>query len=431
VVASLTDQAAEVSLAVAERLENAAQGGALTHHGPAHSTLMGCGLLAARISADRPASADAAMSHLQIMIKELPAGTGNMVSGTMGVVTAAVVTYNMTHDPRLRNIIASGTTWLSGRVHGIAERYSARKISDEPSLPVADYDTITGLAGLGRVLLLASRDGHPGAESGLERALEVLTELLTDYGGGIPGWRSSHDDISSYVSPFVLSGPSGGVLTGMAHGVAGPLALLAVALDAGRYVDGQRDAVRAGADWLLASRDPGDLTWPLLVSRDHRRTSSVSKRHPLYRRWCTGASGIARALHLAGVALDDRILVNVGVDALVAIKDAPEARWDVAEPILCCGSAGILESMIITSRTSPDPRLDEATDAAVSAVLGGWRPDTPFGFQRPLLGVGDRAHSTVASNGIDLLYGASGAALALYDYAFGATSSWPSVLLLQ
>ncbi len=91
------------------------------------------------------------------------------------------------------------------------------------STPWHVYDVITGLAGTGRVLLAAHQSGHAAAEPGLLAALTTLTNHRA--GSRRPGWWLPADRHPAAVTAH----PSGAATTGMAHGIAGPLALLATA----------------------------------------------------------------------------------------------------------------------------------------------------------------------------------------------------------
>jgi hypothetical protein len=408
-------RAAEVAAEVAGRLADAGQVRAHAGDIPSHRALPGCAMLAARASAGRQDLAGAATTLCRAATDGLPATVNSIAQGTTGVAAAALVTHAMTGDERLLPIISSSVPWLSGRVLGIAGSYRGHGAGGGPAMLVAHYDAMTGLAGLGRLLLMTHQDGHPGAERGLEAALDVLTCLLST-GGDRPGWWAAEQDAALYVP---CDGP-GTALTGMAHGVAGPVAFLAIATRAGHVVGGQREAIRAAAGWLLDQRQPAD-TWPRSVPE---QSSAGQPAGP--RRWCTGSSGIAAALHLAGLALEEPPLVEAGVSGLAAVNSPASGRWDIVEPILCCGAGGVLESILTARHANPDPRLDAAADTAAAMMLAWFQPDTPFGFPRTAQHVPADAVDTV-----DLLHGASGAALALYDYAHGVTSTWPAMLLLR
>jgi hypothetical protein len=155
-------RAVEVAAEVAGRLADPRHIRDRAGHTPAHRAFPGCAVLAARASAGRPDLAGAATALCRAAIDGLPAPVNSIAQGTMGVTAAALVTHAMTGDERLRPVISSGLPWLSGRVLGIAERYRGHDAAGGPAVLVTHYDAIAGLAGLGRLLLMATRTVSPG-----------------------------------------------------------------------------------------------------------------------------------------------------------------------------------------------------------------------------------------------------------------------------
>ncbi|MBT2385876.1 hypothetical protein J7E86_20305 [Streptomyces sp. ISL-11] len=146
----------------------------------------------------------------------------------------------------------------------------------------------------------------------------------------------------------------------MAHGLSGPLALLSLALREGVVVPGQREALRRLAGTLTArcTTDPWGATWPGTAPGRLPRAS-----------WCRGSPGTARALWLAGTALDDAAPRELAVRALqAACRRPPEVRRVDAEPGLCHGVAGLLHITARFAHDTGDPEL-----AAVAADLASTR----------------------------------------------------------
>jgi hypothetical protein len=387
----MRDRAAEAALDVVDRMAR----------DPDRRSTPGRALLAARL-----ARADEATAHVLDFVADLPAASNSTVNGSMGAAAAAIAVHATTGDHRLLPAISKGVRWLADRV-----RHIARLTANGRRLPVTDYDLISGLAGAGRLLLLAEEHGHPGTGDGLETALRTLTDLLRLDGDGRPRWWSTRDDVTRFDASV---GPGGGALTGIAHGIAGPLAFLATALGAGRVVTGQADAVRTAATWLLEKRD--GTAWPPVV------TEPPVPPQPRAR-WCTGTAGIAAALHRAGTTLGHPVFVAAGIEALAGLAERGPAGWpDVTEPVLCCGLAGVLETALAVRATTPDPRLDRLATDTAGAVLGYQDQTSRYGFSE---------RATVATGADDLLYGAAGTALALLDYAGDGYPVWPALLLLR
>lgn len=233
-------------------------------------------------------------------------------------------------------LVPRATAWLSARAQALAHR---QQTSATPWTPWAVYDAIKGLSGIGRILLAAHTTGHQTeAAPGLNAALTTLTTMILTDQGTRPGWwlpAHAHP-------PTVRIPPSGAATTGMAHGIAGPLAFLSLAHLAGHTVPGQADAIAKAASWLLTWSDPGP-TWPPYISGtdlDTGPTSTPSTTPGRRTAWCYGTPGIATTLTHAANALNNPTLLDTAAAALTHLATNPTA-WDTEGPGLCHGAAGL------------------------------------------------------------------------------------------
>ncbi|MFF0549812.1 lanthionine synthetase LanC family protein [Streptomyces sp. NPDC004311] len=295
-----------------------------------------------------------------------------------------------------RDVVRDAVRWLSARAEVLAGRPWPGPAPGSATCPWTVYDVTSGLGGTGRVLLAAYRTGWADeAAPGLTAALSTLSRMVLCGTRDRPGWwqRPGH-------LPGRAPGrPEGSAVTGMAHGIAGPLALLALAETSGPPVDGRRAAVRAAADWLLTVRE--DLSWPARATA----TATASRPGPgagSGRRdaWCHGAPGIARALALASAALGDPAYAHVADLALTALAERPGTAWDTAGAGLCHGSAGVLMCAV---RGGHRALADGA--AELTLRLAPVPPPGPAGGP------------DAVGPGLGLLGGAAGTALALAQYA--------------
>ncbi|MBD0742762.1 lanthionine synthetase C family protein [Streptomyces sp. CBMA152] len=237
----------------------------------------------------------------------------------------------------------------------------ARALGDDP--PEGTVDVVSGLAGAGAYLL--GEHHEPVANTALRQVLTALSG----------GWDPPD--------------------SGVAHGLAGPLALLSLALGQGIAVPGQREAVRqmAGALTSRCTTDPWGPTWP------------GTNNHPVRASWCRGSPGTARALWLAGTALDDVALRELAVRAIKAVcRRPPEVRRVDEDPGLCHGMAGLLH---ITTRFAHDTGDPDLALLATELANTHFRPTEP-GF----------------------LDGAAGVTLALLAAATDTHPTWDRALLL-
>jgi hypothetical protein len=184
----------------------------------------------------------------------------------------------------------------------VAARLSAAERRMEAGRParVREYDLISGLTGLGAYFL--HRGTSPEPLHGVLRYLvRLLRHPLNTDGHPLPGWWTSDSPTTRPEDAM----PTGHGNFGMAHGVAGPTALLALAARAGHTVPGQLEALattcRLLEHWARPTPD-GDAAWPEVVDRDTWPAGPEPRFGAGRPSWRYGTPGIARALQLAALA---------------------------------------------------------------------------------------------------------------------------------
>jgi Lanthionine synthetase C-like protein len=132
--------------------------------------------------------------------------------------------------------------------------------------------------------------------------------------------------------------PYGNLNCGLAHGIPGPLAMMSLALRHGVTVPGLSDAVDCAATWLAGHRadDRWGVNWPVAVPITAEGTVEAVKPgcadEPSRSAWCYGAPGVARALWLAGLALDRPDWRHLAVEAMQAVCRRPVAAHFIDSP---------------------------------------------------------------------------------------------------
>ncbi|MFC4912973.1 lanthionine synthetase C family protein [Actinomadura gamaensis] len=289
---------------------------------------------------------------------------------------------------RAKAIAATGTATVTRR-----RLETAHRRIDHRQRPVtSEYDLIRGLTGLGVVL---RRIGD------LELLREVLTYLtrLTEPLDGLPGWWCPTGPDRT------RPGPVGGHSNhGLAHGITGPLALLALTLTDGIEVDRQRAAITRICDWLDQwEHQTGDLRWwPEICTLDDLDRGTVRQPEPPRPSWCYGTLGITRAQQLAARALHDTARQHAAETAFTACVNDPHQLDRLTGMGLCHGTGGLL-----------------ATGRRIAADALTPIPTTP------LLHRHQRTTAPPVPP-LGLLDGTTGATLA----TAGLTTSWDACLLL-
>jgi hypothetical protein len=385
---------------------------------------------------------------------------------------------------------------LDGYVHAEADRLVAaereRIAAGRAGARLGAVDTISGLSGLGGYLL---RRGHRVALAAVIDCLVGLRRPVALDGAIVPGWWAA--------GPPSVGGPAGGdqgyqrghLNLGLAHGIAGPLALLALAWRAGLRRPDQDHAIAVFAGWLIEARagagpepywpsqlslaeltklteltEPAEQTKPVELTKPTEPTEQTKPTEPAEQTeltgtggsggsggsatspvpdrvaWCYGTPGVARALQLAAAALDRPDWAGTAAGTLLTAADRAERTGWLTDSSLCHGWAGLLHICRLVGRDVGDPRLLAVADRIAGRLLDSYQPDSPFGFryQAPQVGpAGDQHHGAgrarqqpqvaLAPDRPGFLEGAAGIALALHGYARDAPpqTSWDTALLLN
>ncbi|SBW23750.1 lanthionine synthetase C family protein [Candidatus Protofrankia californiensis] len=238
--------------------------------------------------------------------------------------------------------------------------HAAHRRIDDGRLPQArEYDLINGLAGLGVYLMHRHQDHE--LLRGILAYLVRLTRPVRVDDHTLPGWWAIGSP-DRRPSPRWDGGHSG---FGVAHGICGPLALLATAMRREIVVDGHADAIHTLSAWLEQWRTGhGRRTWwPEVIDRDELYTHSVSHPGPHRPSWCYNTPGIARALQLASLATGNRPRARTAEQALVCCLTDDQQLVHLTDAGLCHGWAGLVH----TARRAADDTDTDTDDIAVAA----------------------------------------------------------------
>ncbi|MFI0937404.1 lanthionine synthetase C family protein [Streptomyces sp. NPDC021020] len=218
---------------------------------------------------------------------------------------------------------------------------AARERQNRGELPhLAEFDLVRGLAGLGALLL--TREAASRRSEDVLAYLVSLTRQVRVDGRQLPGWWSA-------AGPGGEEMPGGHGNNGMAHGIAGVLAVLSLAAAQGVLVPGQHEAIEAIATWLNTY---GGSYW---TTRAHLDAAEPPPAAPARPSWCYGLPGIARAQQLAGLALADPRRRLAAEDTFVRTLSAPPHLARVTDASLCHGWAGLVTLTRAVAADSPTP----------------------------------------------------------------------------
>lgn len=282
---------------------------------------------------------------------------------------------------------------VRSRLHAAVQR---RTRGARPTL--SEFDLIRGLTGLGAVLL----DRGPATPL-LGDVLDYLVALSEPVPGSddmLPGWWTQAAPAGHQTAEFV----GGHGNNGMAHGIAGSLALLALAMRQGSTVEGHGDAIERITAWL--ERWPAGRT-PYWSSKAELR-AGPRERAAARPSWCYGALGVLRAQQLAAIAIGDNERRATAEQTARTVLTDPAIQKLTRDATLCHGWAGLLTTAAAIASDSPDPDTFTNLLHVLAADLA----------------------ATPALNKTGLLEGEAGVALALHALDSPPTTGWARALLI-
>ncbi|MFI9203188.1 lanthionine synthetase C family protein [Streptomyces sp. NPDC053048] len=376
----------------------------------------GVALLFAELAHSGPAHRATAHRHLSAAVSGVAAGARSGLFG--GAAALAFAACAARRGPRdYAALLEHADTVVLSQWEAVFAAEDERLGAGLPGVRMHRYDLISGAAGLGRYLLLR-RDRHHEALSDVLAYLVRLTEPVRVDGHTVPGWWVN----GTLTDEPDGSHPRGHFNLGLAHGIPGVLALLALAREADVRVPGQDGAITRVAEWVLRWQGDG-LQWPAAVAFEEHVALGGTPPAVGRTAWCYGTPGVARALYLAGRALRRADWQRTAVDALVAALADVRGVYECA---LCHGWAGLLQTTWRMARDSGDQRLADDLPRLAAPILDAYDPGLPFGYSCAA------PHIRLAPHRAGFLEGAAGIALALHTYATDAepATSWDAALLL-
>ncbi|MBT2448817.1 lanthionine synthetase C family protein [Streptomyces sp. ISL-43] len=407
----------------------------------------GAALFLAELAAHDRDRLPAAHAQLAVAARALAGtATAGLHYGPASVLAAAQACGRLGgHYPRLRHQLTA---------HVAAEQL-ARIAAEPPGEGVAwsAYDIIAGTTGTGRLLLGAVTEGdqqeRAAAEPALRATLSHLVALslpITADGHRVPGWwvpgplQPTGADREAF--------PRGDFNLGLAHGIAGPLALLALSAQAGVTVDGQLAAVGRIGGWLAdrADHDAFGPYWePRLPFDDELvRSAGASTEPSPYAAaasggaWCYGAVGIANALARAAQLSGEPGWRRLALGSARALLRRPGTDRHLKGPTVCHGHAGFLQSLWRLGRLTGDRELLDGAAPLAGELAAMADEDAPFAFRHLAPARRDqgwdRTQRLCAEDNGGLLEGAAGVAAALLSLVPGPSADgphWDRVLLLS
>ncbi|HHC9657276.1 TPA: lanthionine synthetase C family protein [Staphylococcus aureus] len=197
------------------------------------------------------------------------------------------------------------------------------QILQEPLNPL-NYDTISGLAGIGRYLLNRI-DANDTNVKALKRILTYFKDIQYSQNSWVVPQESQF--LESDKNYFT----EGNINLGLAHGVLGPMSLFALSVIKGITIENHQQVLKDMYQFIMDEKFCSNDRWL-------QRYDLISERnHFNYIRngWCYGNTGVMTTLFLIGKALqDDEIIQTSKKVMLQVVNDKDE---NLISPTICHG----------------------------------------------------------------------------------------------
>ncbi|MDR9857743.1 lanthionine synthetase C family protein [Paenibacillus sp. VCA1] len=251
-------------------------------------------------------------------------------------------------------------------------------------------EIINGLSGAGRYILESYQD-----EGICEIAEPFFAMLVKEAHSFMDGIRSSAPDT---------------IRLGMAHGLAGTLALLVTALHKGFEVEGLHIAIDRMADYLAQQirRDRFGLYWPVSPGRNQQWSKEEREETREIEGWCHGTLGISVTLMRAGIICGREPWKALADEAARSVFRVGDDELNAMTPSFCHGLAGLLHLSNFVYNLSGNEEAALFSDRVAGKLIRMFDESLPFGYQD--------LEDAVSIDNPGLLQGAVGIALSLLDY---------------
>ncbi|MBV2156708.1 lanthionine synthetase C family protein, partial [Kitasatospora sp. SUK 42] len=297
-----------------------------------------------------------------------------------GIPAVALAAATAAQEPaHYSNLLSSLDQAIASAVERTAASSRQHRTTAHAGTTPSAYDAISGLSGVGRYTLARGERMRSSTKTVLESLVKLTEPVMVD-NRPTPGWWIADPPPSSHLNRFT----NGYFDLGIAHGIAGPLALLSLAALRGFTVSGQTSAIERIVDWLLlwTLTDEHGPYWPTIVSLEEERGQAPRpESRSRGGAWCYGSPGIARALQLASQALTRPQWEQTAIAATRAVFDRASDMDTLYDAGLCHGWAGLLQPLLRITEDSDDQNLQSHIPELTERIIEQYDPALPYGYR--------------------------------------------------
>lgn len=287
------------------------------------------------------------------------------------------------------------------------------------------YDTVTGLSGVLRYLIEIREEKH--VEETIKDILNYFVLICGEVscsGIKIPRYLVKDKSIEDKEAGYI----NGVIDMGLAHGIAGIMMSMSLALKSGIEVKGQHKAIekllkvykRYKYDDGKKTIWPGQLSYKdLLNSKDTKYVNRAS--------WCYGVPGVARAIYLSSKIVNDKDGIELSLKALREQANINLDEYGLNSPTICHGFSGVLIVNELMYRDTEEIIFKESNIKIAKRILDYYDKGNVIGFKN----VEVKDDIVEMTDDIGFLTGVAGVLLALMNYIEKNDTHWEKFLLLD
>jgi class I lanthipeptide synthase len=283
----------------------------------------------------------------------------------------------------------------------------------------APHDLVVGVTGLGVYAL--QRCPRPVAIECLHRAVERLHERAQQDQHGLYWWTPPEGLLHPESRRAY---PSGRADLGVAHGVAGAIALLGGICGVGVEEETARSLLEGAVSWLLAQSVATEVgpTFPVWLAPGFQPS-------PARCAWCYGDPGIAAALLVAARGVGAGGWEQAAVALACRAAERPPERIGVVDASFCHGTAGLAHIYNRMYQATGEPKLGRAAVYWLERTLDFYR--LARGNEGSWVQASKDRAEAGPWTGIGLLEGAAGVALVLLAATTSVEPAWDRMFLVS
>lgn len=273
-----------------------------------------------------------------------------------------------------------------------------------------DYDSILGLSGILRYLLLTDSELYRESIQKVVDALIYLSQYSTDKQEAVPNWHIQKDNVFPYEERE--SYRSGMINFGLSHGIAGPLAVLSVAKLQGINRPGLAEAIGRLIEFFLCfvqEQPDGEVYWPSAITGEEYLKPALSISPHKRLSWCYGSLSILRSLFLASKAVSNEKIQIWAVNKAIRFTKMPLEKYLFESPTICHGYSGALILFESFYRDTHETAFLDAIERLQRKICSMNSMSYKYGFQN----IDWIKGKYNIEDDLSLLSGASGVLLAL------------------